>query len=59
MRLLVEVREEDEDPLRKLAFNDHRSVREQGGFLLHLAIQAELARRPQPEVESDQAVAVA
>jgi hypothetical protein len=44
MRMQVEVRREDEDPLRTLAFNDHRSVREQAAFLLHLKIREELAR---------------
>jgi hypothetical protein len=44
MRMLVEVRREDEDPLRKLAIWEHRSVREQCGYLLHLKIQEELAR---------------
>jgi len=54
MRMLVELRREDEDPLRKLAVRDHRSLREQGGFLLHVKIQEELAMengRPAPEAE--------
>lgn len=52
MRLQVEVRRDDEDPLRQLAFNDHRTIREQAGFLLHLKIHEELARlapEAQPE----------
>jgi hypothetical protein len=44
MRMQVEVRHDDEDPLRTLAFRDHRAVRDQAGFLLHLKIQEELAR---------------
>lgn len=44
MRMQVEVRPEDEDPLRDLAFEGHRSVREQAGFLLHLKIQEEISR---------------
>ena len=44
MRMQVEVRTGDEDPLRTLAFNDHRSVREQASFLLHLKIAEEVAR---------------
>jgi hypothetical protein len=57
----VEVRREDEDPLRTLAFNEHRSVREQASFLLHLKIQEESARLALPiqEAESDPAVAAA
>ena len=43
-RMLVDVRREDEDPLRTLAVRDHRSLREEGGFLLHVKIQEELAR---------------
>jgi hypothetical protein len=57
MRLQVEVRPEDEDPLRSLAHNDHRSVREQASFFLHLKIHEELVRlgleresEPLPEV---------
>jgi hypothetical protein len=49
MRLWVEVREQDEEPLRTFAVNDHRSMREQGGYLLHLKIQEELARLQQTE----------
>lgn len=44
MRMQIEVRREDEDPLRTLAFNDHRSVREQASYLLHLKIRDEVAR---------------
>ena len=56
MRMQVEVRREDEDPLRTLAFNDHRSVREQASYLLHLKIREEvirlgLALEPEPIAE--------
>ena len=37
----VEVRPEDEDPLSTLAFNNHRSMREQASYLLHLKIHEE------------------
>lgn len=40
----VELRDEDVEPLRALAWKEHRSPREQGGYLLHLKIQEELAR---------------
>lgn len=39
MRLQIEVRPEDQDPLRTLAWEHHRTVREHAGFLLHQAIQ--------------------
>jgi hypothetical protein len=58
MRMQVEVRREDESPLRTLAFNDHRSVREQASFLLHLKIAEELARRGL-ELETDVVAEVA
>lgn len=41
---MVEVRAQDEELLRALAFESHRSVREQASYLLHLKIQEELAR---------------
>lgn len=44
MRLQVEVRPEDEDPLRSMAFDGHRSVREQASYLLHLKIHDEAVR---------------
>lgn len=44
MRLFVEVQDEQEDPLRELAIDGHRSVREQAGYLLFLKIQEEWAR---------------
>jgi len=44
MRFQLEVRPEDEAPLQRLAFRDHRSVREQAGFLLHLKIHEEVER---------------
>jgi hypothetical protein len=44
MRIQIEVRREDEDSLQHLAFDGHRSVREQASFLLHLKIQEEVAR---------------
>ena len=45
MRMQVELRSEDEDPLRKLAILDGRSVREQGSWLLHLKVQEEARLR--------------
>jgi hypothetical protein len=44
MRFQVEVRRENEDPLRGMAFAEHRSVREHASYLLNLKIQEELAR---------------
>jgi hypothetical protein len=44
MRMQVEVGREDEDPLRTLAVNDRRSLREQASFLLHVKIREEIAR---------------
>lgn len=38
LRMQVEIRDEDVEPLRTLAWADHRSVREQASFLLHLKI---------------------
>lgn len=49
LRIQVEVRDEDIEPLRELAWRDHRSVREHAGFLLHLKIQDELAHLPQAD----------
>jgi len=43
-RLQFEVRDEDITPLRELAFRDHRSVRDQGSWLLHLKVQEEFAK---------------
>ena len=40
-RMQVELRSEDEDPLRKLAILDGRSLREQGSWYLHLKILEE------------------
>jgi hypothetical protein len=54
MRMQVEVRREDEDPLRTLAFKEHRSVREQAAFLLHLKIQeicAQVSDESEPVAE--------
>jgi hypothetical protein len=42
MRLLIEVRDEDVSPLRVLALRDHRSIREQAGFLLALKIHEDI-----------------
>jgi hypothetical protein len=58
MRLQIEVRREDEDSLRSLAFDSHRSVREQASFLLHLKIQEEIARL-NPEGSAGQLESVA
>lgn len=44
LRLPVEVRGEDEAPLQRMAFEGHRTVREQASYLLHLKIQEEIAR---------------
>ena len=43
-RLLLEVSDEDIQPLRLLARTDRRAVRDQGSWLLHLKIQEELAK---------------
>lgn len=55
MRIQVEVRREDEDPLRTLAIRDRRSVRDQAGYLLHVKIREELALlkpdEPEPVAE--------
>ena len=49
-RLQFEVRDEDIHPLRQLAFKDHRTVRDQGSWLLHLKIQEELTKlEPEPD----------
>ena len=48
MRLQIEVRVEDEDALRSLAFDGHRSMCEQASFLLHLKIHEELAHLQPP-----------
>jgi len=40
----VEVRDDNEEPLRDLAFRDHRSVREQASYFLNLKIAEEHAR---------------
>lgn len=57
MLLRVEVRDEDVDVLREMAVRDHRSVREQGGYLLHLKIHEEAVRLELDE--PDRAVEVA
>jgi hypothetical protein len=44
MRMLVNMRREDEDPLRRLAIANHRSFREQGEYYLHVMIQQEYAK---------------
>jgi hypothetical protein len=44
MRFQLEVRSEDEDALREMAIDSHRSVREQASYFLHLKIQEEFAR---------------
>lgn len=50
LRIQVEVRDENEDPLRDLAFRSHRSVREQASYLLNLKL-AEVARLAGAEPE--------
>lgn len=52
LRMQVEIRDEDVEPLRTLAWNDHRSVREQAGYLLHLKID-ELAPLLDPETVAE------
>lgn len=56
MRLQVEVRRDDEDPLRRLAReNGGLPLRHQASILLHLKIQEEVARlgleEPEPAAE--------
>jgi hypothetical protein len=55
LRMQVEIRDEDIEPLRTLAWKDHRSVREQAGFLLSLKIQEAFGRldlsEPEPAAE--------
>jgi len=51
-RMQVEVRDENEEPLRVLAFANHRSVREQASYLLNLKIAEECARLPKAEPEA-------
>lgn len=56
MRLVgVEVRPADEDPLRRMAFEGHRSVREQAEYLLHLKILEEIALLgvPSPQIAEE------
>lgn len=48
MRVLIEVREEDVEALRTLAVRNHRSVREQAGYLLALKIHEEIALEHAP-----------
>ena len=50
LRMLVEIRDEDVESLRALAWKDHRSVREHAGFLLHQKIQEDAARLPDADV---------
>jgi hypothetical protein len=53
MRLQVEVRREDEDPLRILAIRDHRSVREQCAEYIARGVREDLAKAKQdPELET-------
>lgn len=53
MRMQVEVRREDEDPLRTLAFKEHRTVREQAAFLLHVKIQEIAAQLDESEAVAE------
>jgi hypothetical protein len=41
LRMQVELRDEDVEPLRTLAWKDHRSVREQASYLLQVKIREE------------------
>jgi len=52
LRMQIELRDEDVEPLRLLAWSSHRSVREEAGYLLHLKIQEEQATPIQPEAPS-------
>jgi len=53
LRMQVEIRDEDVELLRALAWIDHRSVREQGGYLLHLKIHEEHAKLPPEAAEAE------
>jgi hypothetical protein len=44
MRFQVEIRPEDEAPLRRLATDSRRSVRDEAGYLLALKIREEADR---------------
>jgi len=48
LRMQIEIREQDVEALRTLAWKDHRSVREQAGYLLHLKIQEASQGSPEP-----------
>jgi len=53
-RLLLEVSDEDLSDLRRLARAEHRPLRDQGSWLLHLKIQDERAKvddEPEPVAE--------
>jgi hypothetical protein len=50
MRILVEIRKEDQELLEKAAWREHRSTREHAAYLLHLKIQ-ELEHASQPASE--------
>jgi hypothetical protein len=60
MQIQVEVRREDVEPLRAMAVDDHRSLREQAGYLLHLKIREDALRRrldiPEDTLEAEVAV---
>jgi hypothetical protein len=60
MQIQVEVRREDVEPLRTMAVDDHRSLREQAGYLLHLKIREDALRRKVdiPETLDEAEVAV-
>jgi hypothetical protein len=51
LRMQIEIRDEDVEPLRRLAWQDHRSVREQAGFLLAQKIAEAVGDLPHKEVE--------
>jgi hypothetical protein len=51
MRILVEIRKEDQQLLEQAAWREHRSTREHAAYLLHLKIQeAEGGSQPEPDV---------
>ena len=53
MRFQVNVRE-NEDLLRRLAFKEHRTVREQCELYIHLKLQEEIAKL-QPDTQTFEA----
>lgn len=50
-RLSITLRDEEMAQLRELALNDHRTVRDQAGWLLHLKLEEEYAKLEAPVAE--------